>query len=393
MPTGLFVRHPLTGDNVPVWVGNYVLMSLRRRRGHGRARARRARFRVRQKIRAADQAGDRRRRRNVFDRRMAALVCGQDARPLHQLRQVRRARLSACGRRYRRRPRGDGAGRKEGDVAAARLGHLAPALLGHADPDRALRGLRRRAGAGSRPAGHPAGRLRARRHRQSAENARRFRQLHLSPMRPAGAARNRHDGRVRRFVVVLHALRLPRRSDDGRRAQRVLDADGPVHRRHRARDPAPALRAVLDQGDARHGARPFRRAVHAADDAGHVAQPQLLAARRQGRHRLFFARRRRGAARRRGPHCRRDGEVGRAAGRLRRHRHDVEEQEERHRPGGHHRPVRRGHRAPVRDVRGAARSKRAVVERWRRGRLPVSEAPVGIRAVARETRSRQHRRR
>jgi leucyl-tRNA synthetase len=27
MPTGLFVRHPLRGDAVPIWVGNYVLMS------------------------------------------------------------------------------------------------------------------------------------------------------------------------------------------------------------------------------------------------------------------------------------------------------------------------------------------------------------------------------
>ncbi len=27
MPTGLSVRHPLTGEAVPVWVGNYVLMS------------------------------------------------------------------------------------------------------------------------------------------------------------------------------------------------------------------------------------------------------------------------------------------------------------------------------------------------------------------------------
>jgi leucyl-tRNA synthetase len=27
MPTGLYVRHPLSGDPVPVWVGNYVLMS------------------------------------------------------------------------------------------------------------------------------------------------------------------------------------------------------------------------------------------------------------------------------------------------------------------------------------------------------------------------------
>ena len=53
MPTGLFVTHPLTGEKVEVWVGNYVLMSLRRRRGDGRARARRARLRVRQEVRAA----------------------------------------------------------------------------------------------------------------------------------------------------------------------------------------------------------------------------------------------------------------------------------------------------------------------------------------------------
>ena len=40
----------------------------------------------------------------------------------------------------------------------------------------------------------------------------------------------------------------------GRRRHAVLDADGPVHRRHRARDPAPAVRALLDQGDARPAA-------------------------------------------------------------------------------------------------------------------------------------------
>ncbi len=27
MATGLFVEHPLTGEQVPVWVANYVLMS------------------------------------------------------------------------------------------------------------------------------------------------------------------------------------------------------------------------------------------------------------------------------------------------------------------------------------------------------------------------------
>ena len=75
---------------------------------------------------------------------------------------------------------------------------------------------------------------------------------------------------------------------------RLLDADGPVHRRHRARDPAPALRALLDQGDARPGPGEDRRALHQPAHAGHGAQPHLLAPRRQGRHRVLRARRGRG---------------------------------------------------------------------------------------------------
>jgi len=43
MPTGLFVTHPLTGEQVEVWVGNYVLMSYGDGAVMGRARARRAR--------------------------------------------------------------------------------------------------------------------------------------------------------------------------------------------------------------------------------------------------------------------------------------------------------------------------------------------------------------
>ena len=38
MPTGLFVTHPLTGERVEVWVGNYVLMGYGDGRGDGRAR-------------------------------------------------------------------------------------------------------------------------------------------------------------------------------------------------------------------------------------------------------------------------------------------------------------------------------------------------------------------
>ena len=95
-------------------------------------------------------------------------------------------------------------------------------------------------------------------------------------VRQAGAARDRHDGHLRRLGLVLHALLLAGRPDDGRRPQRLLDADGPVHRRHRARGAAPAVCALLDQGDARHGAGEVRRAVQAAVHAGHADARLLL---------------------------------------------------------------------------------------------------------------------
>ncbi len=62
------------------------------------------------------------------------------------------------------------------------------------------------------------------------------------------------------------------------RRHRLLDADGPVHRRHRARDPAPAVRALLDQGHARPGPGQVRRALHQAAHAGHGAQRDLSTA-------------------------------------------------------------------------------------------------------------------
>ena len=57
--------HPLTGEEDPeVWVGNYVLMGYGEGAVMGVPGARRARLRVRQEIRLADQAGDRRRTAN-----------------------------------------------------------------------------------------------------------------------------------------------------------------------------------------------------------------------------------------------------------------------------------------------------------------------------------------
>ena len=69
-----------------------------------------------------------------------------------------------------------------------------------------------------------------------------------------GRARDRHHGHLRRLVVVLPALLRPVDAEDvpvqpGRR--RALDAGRPVHRRHRARHPAPALRPLLHPGPGR----------------------------------------------------------------------------------------------------------------------------------------------
>ena len=90
----------------------------------------------------------------------------------------------------------------------------------------------------------------------------------------AGPARDRHDGHLRRLVLVLPALlRRPQRRGRLRpRGGRSLDARRPVHRRRRARDPAPDVRALLHEGVRGHGAarRPgaVRAAVHAGD--GHA---------------------------------------------------------------------------------------------------------------------------
>ena len=62
----------------------------------------------------------------------------------------------------------------------------------------------------------------------------------------------------------------------GRCARGLLAAGGSVHRRHRARDPASAVLALLDAGDARSAAGEVRRAVHAPVHPGHGAEPRLL---------------------------------------------------------------------------------------------------------------------
>ena len=77
----------------------------------------------------------------------------------------------------------------------------------------------------------------------------------LSAVWRTRAPRDRHDGHLRRLVVVLPALpRPPQRPASVRSGRgRLLDAGRPVHRRRRARDPPPDVRALLHQGARRHG--------------------------------------------------------------------------------------------------------------------------------------------
>ncbi len=77
----------------------------------------------------------------------------------------------------------------------------------------------------------------------------------LPRMRRRGPARDRHDGHLRRLLLVLPALprRAERRCGMGPRDRRPLDAGRPVHRRGRARDPSPPLRPLLRQGAEGHG--------------------------------------------------------------------------------------------------------------------------------------------
>jgi leucyl-tRNA synthetase len=73
--------------------------------------------------------------------------------------------------------------------------------------------------------------------------------------------------------------------------------------------------------------------------------------------------------RRQGPASSPPAESRRPAGGHRRHREDVEVEEQRRRPAGADRPVRRRHRAPLHDVRRAARPVSSS------GRMPASKAP------------------
>jgi leucyl-tRNA synthetase len=66
MPTGIFVSHPLTGEQVEVWVGNYVLMGYGEGAVMGVPAHDERDFHFALEVRPADQAGHRRRRQGLL---------------------------------------------------------------------------------------------------------------------------------------------------------------------------------------------------------------------------------------------------------------------------------------------------------------------------------------
>jgi len=112
MPTGLFVTHPLTGAQVEVWVGNYVLMTY----GDGAVMGVPAHderdFGFAKKIQFADQASDRSQGSGIFDGCLEGIVW-QQGRRLCRLRQIRRPAFRFRRRCGGRRPGRTWPGRKE----------------------------------------------------------------------------------------------------------------------------------------------------------------------------------------------------------------------------------------------------------------------------------------
>ncbi len=380
MPTGLCVTHPLTGEPIEVWVGNYVLMGYGDGAVMGVPGHDERDFAFALKYGLPIRAGGRTSTASTYDYdALAGLVRRQAARRDHQLRHLQRLRATRMrSTRWRTRwstrawarRRPPGACATGASAASATGARRSPSSIATSTapcrcPRRTCRWCCRRTACPT-ARGNPLNK------RED------FLNVQLPGVRQAGAARDRHHGHLRGFGLVLHALLRPdERAGHGGRRHAVLDADGPVHRRHRARHPAPAVRALLDQGDARPRAGQGRRALHQAADAGHGAQRGLLA------HAP-----RRAASSTSGPHDlddrarrARQGDLAprlksrRPAGDLRGLDHDVQVQEQRRRPAGPDRAYG-ADTARLYTMFTAPPEADAGVERRRRGRRSPLPAPA-----------------
>ena len=186
MPTGLYVTHPITGAEVEVWVGNYVLMTY----GDGAvmgvpahderdfAFARKYQLPIRQVVAVAGKEYSDQAWQEWYGDKQSGLTINSGKYDGLSHKEAVDAIAADLGAQ----------GLGEADhLAPARLGHLAPALLGHPDPHHPLPGLRPGAGPREGPAGGAARRPDPRRQRQPAGQERSLPVLRLPQLRQAGA--------------------------------------------------------------------------------------------------------------------------------------------------------------------------------------------------------------
>ena len=189
-----------------------------------------------------------------------------------------------------------------------------------------------------------------------------------------GAARDRHDGHVRRFVLVFRALHrsVERQGADDAVGGRSLAAGRSIYRRHRACDPASALCALLHPRHAED--RPCRtfdepfaglftqgmvvHETYRVADGDWLSPAEVRVEARRRTARFSADRRRRGS-------------------RDRPDRKNVEVEAQHGRSRRYHRDLRRRHGALVHAVRFAAGARRHLDRGRRAGRGAIRPAICG----------------
>ncbi len=397
MRTGLHVLHPFTGEPLEVWVANYVLMAygegavmgvpahderdfeFAQQNGlpieHGGALGER---RLRGRARALARGLRRARRDGELGRVLRALSSRRRWTPSPRRWQPRASAASACSTAC-----ATGASRASATGAArSRSSTAAPAAIVPV-PDEQLPVVLPEDlvpdGSGN-PLAKYAGVLR----------------LHLPEVRQAGAPRDRHHGHLRGLVLVLHALRLPGR----RRApwwMRACDYWLPVDQYIGGIEHAILhllysrfwTKVMRDIGLLKFD-EPFTNLLTQGMVLNHIyscAAPRAGASATSTRPKWTRA------ATPTAPRCTRSPLPERhAAGRV----HDglgtmSKSEEQRRGPGEAGGALRRRYRAPVHDVRRAARADAGVVGRGRGGRVALPPAPVERGATSTSARARPPR--
>ena len=217
--------NPVNGERIPIWIADYVLagygtgaiMAVPAHDERDFAFATRFGLPIRRVVAPAGTADD-----APLDDAYVAHTPGE--------RLVNSGRFSGMpaprgGARHRGLAGRGRPGEGHGHVPAARLVIQPPALLGHADPGHLLRARRDRARARRGPAGPAArhGRLRRPR-REPAEPRRGVPARRLPALRRARPPRDRHDGHVRRLLVVLVPLPVAAQGRRGRSTARSSTA-------------------------------------------------------------------------------------------------------------------------------------------------------------------------